>query len=182
MFIFVTIKGILLTLQAKALKTRFVNSHYFYDIEFNIHEKYVKFIFFDPVISSIAPQEFISFNATIPTGESNLSEQAVTVRDVFTDELKTSLKNGTVLLIDVREPHEFDAGHIPGAILMPLSIFEACDLPKPESKRIIFSCRTGVRSIQALRLAQQAGLKITEHYKPGFVGWVNDGGEITKVD
>ncbi len=106
-----------------------------------------------------------------------MSEQAVTVSDIYTDELKVCLESGAIV-VDVREQHEFDAGHIPGAILMPLSVFEARDLLDFKNKRIIFSCRTGVRSIQALKLAQQAGLKITEHYKPGFVGWVNDGGDV----
>ena len=107
-----------------------------------------------------------------------MSEQSVTVCDVYTDELKIGLCNGTVLLVDVREPHEFSAGRIPSALSMPLSVFEADDLPFEQGKRVIFSCRTGVRSIQALKLAQQAGLKITDHYKPGFVGWVNDGGDV----
>ncbi len=129
-------------------------------------------------IKIIAQNSFLGLNTVSFTGERELSEQGVTVRDVYTDELKAGLENGTVLLVDVREPHEFSAGHIPGAFLMPLSVFEADELPETKGKRIIFSCRTGVRSIQALKLAQQAGLKITEHYKPGFVGWVNDGGDV----
>jgi rhodanese-related sulfurtransferase len=107
-----------------------------------------------------------------------MSEFSIMVRDVFTEELKTGLSDGSVVLIDVREPHEFKAGHIPGAILMPLSVFEADELPDVKGKRVIFSCRSGVRSIQALKLAQQAGLKIVDHYKPGFNGWVNEGCEV----
>ncbi len=109
-----------------------------------------------------------------------MSEQMIMVRDVYTEELRSCLANDAILLIDVREPHEFKAGHIPGAILMPLSVFEAEDIPDAHGKRIVFSCRSGVRSIQALKLAQQAGLKIIDHYKLGFNGWVSDGGEVIK--
>jgi 3-mercaptopyruvate sulfurtransferase SseA len=41
--------------------------------------------------------------------------------DVVTrDEVKAGLADGSIALVDVREPHEFAAGHIPGATLLPL--------------------------------------------------------------
>ncbi len=108
-----------------------------------------------------------------------MSQDQIVVHDVFTDELKQGLEGGTIQLIDVREPHEFEAGHIPGSVLMPLSRFDPDELPEAHGKRIVFSCRSGVRSIQALKLVQDAGIDVTNHYKPGFIGWVADGGKVS---
>jgi rhodanese-related sulfurtransferase len=107
-----------------------------------------------------------------------VSQANVTVHDIFTEELQAGLEDGSILLVDVREPHEFAAGHIPGAVPMPLSEFDPAELASDGKQRIVFSCRSGVRSIQALKLAQEAGLDLSEHYKPGLIGWVADGGEV----
>src|ERR1700678_2289428 len=85
--------------------------------------------------------------ATKPIGE-----------DVSLQDLKTGLADGSIVLVDVREPHEFAAGHIPGSSLNPLQSFDPDALPPAEvGKRIVFSCRSGRRSITALGLAQAAG-------------------------
>lgn len=100
------------------------------------------------------------------------------VRDIDTDEVRAGLADGSILLVDVREPHEFEEGHIPGSVSMPLSTFDTGALPVGSGKRIIFSCRTGGRTLKALQLAQEAGLPLTEHYKPSFLGWVASGGPV----
>ena len=46
------------------------------------------------------------------------------------EELRDALNAGTVAVVDVREPNEFEAGRIPGAINLPLSRFDYADLPK----------------------------------------------------
>ncbi|SCY73481.1 rhodanese-like domain-containing protein [Microvirga guangxiensis] len=92
-----------------------------------------------------------------------------TVVDLDREDIKQGLQNGTILLVDVREPHEFAAGHIPGAVPHPLSTFDPSVLP--EGKRIVFSCQAGVRSVRAIEFAQAAGLNINEHYKGGFKDW-----------
>ncbi len=56
------------------------------------------------------------------------------------------LGNDQAVLIDVREPHEFDAMHIPGAIHIPLSQFDVNALPKGEGKHMVFYCAMGMRS------------------------------------
>ena|SRR5918992_4002044 len=91
--------------------------------------------------------------------------------DLGLDEVKRGLADGSVVLVDVREPHEFAAGHIPGAISHPLSAFDPRALPVDEGKRIVFSCASGVRSVRALEFAQAAGLALREHYKGGFKEW-----------
>lgn len=60
------------------------------------------------------------------------------------------------LLIDVRQPSEYQAGHIPGALFMPMLEFEAKLFDLPAEKDLIFYCRNGARSVAAALLAQDA--------------------------
>jgi rhodanese-related sulfurtransferase len=95
----------------------------------------------------------------------------MTITHLDLETVKAGLADGSMLIVDVREPHEFAAGHIPGSVSLPLSRFDADDIPTESGKRIVFSCAAGVRSMQALALAQQAGHALTEHYRGGFKEW-----------
>jgi len=102
-----------------------------------------------------------------------MSEAASKVVDLDRDAVKQGLSDGSILLVDVREPHEYAVGHIPGAVSHPLSSFDPSSLPG--GKRIVFSCAAGVRSLRAIEFAQAAGRDIREHYKGGFKDWVAAG-------
>lgn len=93
--------------------------------------------------------------------------------DLSREDIKRGLADGSLVLVDVREPHEFAAGHIPGSILLPLSVFDPSQLP--EGKRVVFSCAAGNRSARAAAFAQAFGRDIREHYKGGFKDWVEAG-------
>ncbi len=97
------------------------------------------------------------------------------VTDLDLDTVKAGLANGSIVIVDVREPHEFAAGHIPGALSMPLSSFDPQALPRGRGRRIVFSCAAGVRSIHAIAMAQGAGLALNEHYRGGFREWISRG-------
>jgi len=60
--------------------------------------------------------------------------------------VQTWRDNEEAVLIDVREDHEFEAAHIPGAIHMPMSRFDVNALPDPGDKHLIFYCAMGMRS------------------------------------
>jgi rhodanese-related sulfurtransferase len=101
------------------------------------------------------------------------------VENVSIDELKKGLADGSILLVDVREPNEYAAGHIPGATLNPLQRFDALALPGAPGKRVVLSCRSGKRSLTALALAQEAGRDdIRAHYPGGFQEWANAGEKV----
>jgi rhodanese-related sulfurtransferase len=104
-------------------------------------------------------------------------ETAVIV-DLDREEVARGLEDGSILLVDVREPHEFAAGHIPGSISFPLSTFDPADLPVGAGRRIVFSCAAGVRSVHAIHIAQAAGLDVREHYRGGFKDWLMWGGDV----
>ena len=100
------------------------------------------------------------------------------VENVSRGDLKKGLADGSILLVDVREPNEFADGHIPGARLNPLQSFDPSALPAPEEgKRIVLSCRSGKRSLVAMQHAHAAGrTDITAHYPGGMLDW-NAAGE-----
>lgn len=89
--------------------------------------------------------------------------------------LAEGLAAGRILLIDVREAHEYAAGHIPGAFSMPLSVFDVRALPPDEGRQIVFSCAAGVRSQQALMLANEQGAPFDTHFGGGFSDWARSG-------
>jgi rhodanese-related sulfurtransferase len=93
--------------------------------------------------------------------------------DLGREDIKRGLADASFLLVDVREPHEFAAGHIPGSVSHPLSTFDPAALPT--DKRVVFSCAAGVRSVRAMELAQAGGRDIREHYKGGFKDWAMAG-------
>lgn len=101
-----------------------------------------------------------------------------TVENVGREELKRGLADGTIRLVDVREPNEFADGHIPGAILNPLQSFDPAALPPAEEgRRVVLSCRSGKRSLVALEHARAAGrTDLVAHYGGGMLDW-NAAGE-----
>lgn len=64
---------------------------------------------------------------------------------------------GEAVLIDVREPQEWAQARIPGAVLLPLSSFDAAAVAVPAGKKLVFHCRSGVRCGAAAELLAASG-------------------------
>jgi rhodanese-related sulfurtransferase len=94
------------------------------------------------------------------------------VENLLVDDIVSGLETNTILLVDVREVHEFEAGHIPGSVLVPLSVFDIAAIPEAAGRRIVLSCRSGRRSLTAADMAFEQGLVIDAHYAGGFLDWV----------
>jgi len=77
------------------------------------------------------------------------------------------------LLIDVRQPAEYEQFHIPGATLMPLPDFESRLFDLPSDKDLIFYCKVGSRSQMAAMLAQEGDVteKSLYHLFGGIHAW-----------
>jgi rhodanese-related sulfurtransferase len=90
-------------------------------------------------------------------------------------------QNPDLLIIDVREPAEFDAMHIPGSLNVPRGVLEsACDwgyeetlpeLVEARDREIAVVCRSGYRSILAVHSMQLLGYKNAFSLKTGVRGW-----------
>jgi len=96
-------------------------------------------------------------------------------REVTPRQLDSMLERGRALVIDVRELAEFAAGHIPGAINVPLSGFRANQLPDSEGKLLVLNCAAGRRSTMALDKCAAAGAKVDTHLAGGYGAWTAAG-------
>jgi rhodanese-related sulfurtransferase len=86
-------------------------------------------------------------------------------QEVTALELQAMLAAGTVTLVDVREPNEFAAEHIAGAVNQPLSSFD------PAGKTIVLQCAGGKRSGMALDKCATAKAAIDTHLGGGLAAW-----------
>ena len=73
------------------------------------------------------------------------------------EEVQELLEQGRVVLVDVREPMEYAAERISGALLYPLSSFDAVHLPPGGDRTVVFHCAAGGRSLTAARMRKAAG-------------------------
>ncbi|MDP9238976.1 MAG: rhodanese-like domain-containing protein [Chloroflexota bacterium] len=79
-------------------------------------------------------------------------------------EAKGMLEDDGVVVIDVREPHEYQAGHLPDATLIPVNSVFARREELPKDKKIVFVCAVGQRSALAAEMAAAAGLPADHLY------------------
>lgn len=77
-----------------------------------------------------------------------------------------------VVLIDVREPHEWNAGHIEGARHLPLGRLAQEIDSLPRDQDVVLYCGMGGRSARALQMLQSAGFTRAAHLKGGYAAWV----------
>ena len=92
-------------------------------------------------------------------------------------EMSASITSGSIRLVDVREEHEFNAGHIPGAISVPLSVLvERIEELRGDSP-LYLVCQVGGRSMRACEYAQSLGIEAT-NIGGGTTGWIDAGGDI----
>ncbi|PWC51517.1 sulfurtransferase [Azospirillum sp. TSA6c] len=88
---------------------------------------------------------------------------------------------GEAVIVDVREPHEHAAGHIPGAILNPLSRFDPSRVPTEPGKHVVFHCQGGRRCGPAAERMMAAGHTGTiNRLRGGFSAWTDAGGPMER--
>ena len=105
---------------------------------------------------------------------SDAAEVAVKDSTISVSELKNKIDSKeNFLLIDVREPSEFEIVRIPGSILIPKQGFlDGSALASlPQDKPIILHCKSGVRSAECLAILKSAGFADAKHVSGGVVAW-----------
>jgi rhodanese-related sulfurtransferase len=101
-------------------------------------------------------------------------------REVNPAELAAMLADGKALLIDVREPNEFAAERIAGAVNVPLSGFDPAGLPDAGGKPVILQCAGGKRSGMALDKCSVAQASVDTHLAGGLAAWKAAGLPVVK--
>ena len=79
-----------------------------------------------------------------------------------------------LMILDVRQPAEFQSGHIPGAKLIPLHELRDRIDELPKDKEILCVCRSGSRSGAAVRQLSNAGYNAI-NLRGGMIGWQRNG-------
>ena len=105
-----------------------------------------------------------------------------TVRELTAEETRELLKQGRILLVDVREPHEYQAERIHGALLFPLKTFDPSALPGDTDRELVFHCGTGKRSLDAARRCLAAGRPSAAHVAGGIKAWKEAGLPTVSID
>lgn len=113
----------------------------------------------------------------IPQAKAQEEKQQMEMSEITVQELKQLLDSGTdnFVLLDVRNPHEYEIAQIPGSILIPLSDIENGEgvLKVKElvnGHRLIAHCKSGMRSAKALGILKEAGVDGT-NVKGGILAW-----------
>lgn len=101
-----------------------------------------------------------------------MSPSSISSTDLVTvADLKVQLETHPPVLLDVREPVEYAAGHIPGARPLPLSELDTSQLTFPLDQPLVLYCQSGKRSAQAAQRLQRAGFTRIHQLQGGFTAW-----------
>lgn len=113
----------------------------------------------------------------IPQAKAEEAKRQMELSEMTVQELKQLLDSGAddFVLLDVRNPHEFDIARIPGSVLIPLSDLESGQgvgkvKELMNGHRLIAHCKMGGRSAKALGILKQAGIEGT-NLKGGITAW-----------
>jgi adenylyltransferase/sulfurtransferase len=97
------------------------------------------------------------------------------IQEIQPSLLASRLESGEQLeIIDVREPYEWEIGHIPGARLVPLSSI-AEEIPRLDKRReTILYCKVGARSMRAAQQLADAGVSDVRNLAGGILRWIDE--------
>ncbi len=101
---------------------------------------------------------------------------------ITSKQLKEMINKNEIILVDVREPIEYEAEHIEGAMLVPLAELDRSKLSNIADKAIVLYCRSGKRSESAYEKIKNYELKHNYYsLKGGILAWKEDGYETIKA-
>jgi adenylyltransferase/sulfurtransferase len=127
-----------------------------------------------PVIDKLIDYEMF---CGIPQAKAAEAEQQAHLPEITVQQLQLLIDEGNTdfLLLDVRNPNEYEIAKIPHSILVPLSEIESGNgVDKVRSllngRKLIVHCKSGMRSAKALSILKEAGIEGT-NVKGGILAW-----------
>jgi len=90
----------------------------------------------------------------------------------------------SLVVLDVRTPEEFAAGHLPGAINIPHTELAArvAELEGSRDRDIVVYCRTGARSAAALGVLGKSGFKRLYHLQGDYTRWSEEKRPVVRTE
>ena len=105
-----------------------------------------------------------------------------TIKNIDVQTAHDWLKNDEAVLVDVREPGEYDLMHIAGARLIPVGIINHDILPELQSRKLIIHCQLGKRGGMACeKLLQDNPALEVYNLEGGIIAWDNAGLKVEKT-
>lgn len=109
------------------------------------------------------------FDPPLPAQEIPMSANALL--RLSPSETRSLLGKPGYVIVDVREPYEFEAGHLPDSLHIPLGDLPARFKEIPSDATPVFICRSGGRSLNACAFALQAGASKAVNLEGGLRAW-----------
>jgi sulfur-carrier protein adenylyltransferase/sulfurtransferase len=110
----------------------------------------------------------------IPQADAEAAKE-LEVPTITATELKTKIdRQEKFVLVDVREPFEYDISRIPGSKLIPLGELPARLSELDSADDIVLHCKVGGRSAKALRILQEAGFRKLNNLQGGITAWSDE--------
>lgn len=106
----------------------------------------------------------------------------MTAPDLTPADVHDRLNARQIVLVDVREPAEYAAERIHGALNLPLTTFDPAALPVGGDRPVVLQCGSGKRSATALDLCRKAGVDVAGHLAGGIGAWRAAGLPVIRID
>jgi rhodanese-related sulfurtransferase len=90
----------------------------------------------------------------------------------------------SLVVLDVRTPEEFAAGHVPGAINIPHTELAArvAELEGSRDRDLVVYCRTGARAATALGVLEKSGFKRLYHLQGDYTRWNEEKRPVVRIE
>jgi sulfur-carrier protein adenylyltransferase/sulfurtransferase len=102
------------------------------------------------------------------------ADEGITEVDITVTELAERLQRGEdLVLLDVREPHEWEIAHLEGATLIPVNEVQERAHELSTADEIVLYCKSGVRSARAVQQLQMLGFRKLHNLRGGINAWAD---------
>jgi rhodanese-related sulfurtransferase len=91
------------------------------------------------------------------------------VQEIDVDTLES--RSAETIVLDVREPEEYEQGHVPGAINLPQADLASRLDELPRACPLVLICRSGARSLRAAQFLRQVGFEQVANVQGGTLAW-----------
>jgi rhodanese-related sulfurtransferase len=117
---------------------------------------------------------------TFKTGQDLIDEAKQQIEEVSPEDVRDMLaRQDKAVFLDVREPNEWNLGHVPGAIHLPRGHLESkIEGLVERDQRVVVICARGNRSALAALTMKQMGYENVASMARGMSGWSDIGGDI----